>query len=468
MDIHPATPEAYQLFHRGAIAFSEVEAAGMRIDLDYLDRTIEETGRRIAALEEKLRGCDEYHLQRKRNGKDTNLTSREQLAAVLFEDQGHECSSWTSGGKTGKKRRPQLDEEALLRIGTKYTKGFLRHEKLSKLHGTYLKGVRREVESDGLLHPFFNLHTVTTYRGSGSDPNFQNIPIRNSDIAKIIRRAFIPRDGHVLVEVDYGQIEVRVACCLSQDEKLTYDTLHGDMHRDMAAECFKLPVEEVTKAIRGTAKGGFVFAEFYGDWYKQCTRNLWDAIERRNLVTEAGVPLGDHLAAQGFAERGDCNRKQKEPRAGTFEAHIKAVEDRFWNDRFSVYNDTRKRWVEEYRERGYIDLVTGFRCHGPMRRNQVMNYHIQGPAFHCLMWSLTTLNVELKRRRMGTKIILQIHDSIVADVPLAEVDDYLVLVNEISTTRLRAAWDWITVPFTIEAELATTNWYDKQPVEIPV
>ena len=453
--------DGYNLMQRGALALAEVEANGVRIDVPYLDRTIARTTARIAHLEDKLRGCEEYRLQRKRFGPDTSLTSRDQLGAVLFNDMGFEPLSRTATG------RPQLDERFLETVGSRYSKGFLLLMRLSTLLNTFLTGVRREVEGE-YLHCFFGLHGVRSYRGQSDSPNLQNIPVRDPVQGKAIRRAFIPRPGNAIIETDYSSLEVMVACALSGDAKLTYDATEGDMHRDMAAECYCLPKDAVGKGIRYEAKSGFVFAQFYGDWYKQCTRNLWDAIERRNLVTEAGVPLGDHLAAQGFAERGDCNRKQKEPRAGTFEAHIKAVEDRFWNDRFSVYNDTRKRWVEEYRERGYIDLVTGFRCHGPMRRNQVMNYHIQGPAFHCLMWSLTTLNAELKRRRMGTKIILQIHDSIVADVPLAEVDDYLVLVNEISTTRLRAAWDWVTVPFTIEAELATTNWYDKQPVEIPV
>ena len=452
--------DGYNLLHRGAIALSEMEANGMRIDVPYLDKAIKQTAARIQNLEKKLRGCEEYKLQRRRYGLKTNLIARDQLGAVLFDDLGHEPLSHTPTGK------PQMNEVVLERIGTKYTKGFLRLEKLNKLHGTYLLGVRREVEGE-FVHCFFGLHLVRSFRGQSNEPNLQNIPTRDPIQGKIIRRAFIPRKNHVIIEIDYSSIEVMVACILSGDPKLTFDATEGDMHRDMAAECYKLKTENVTKDVRQNTKGGFVFAEFYGDWYKQVTKNLWDGIRRHQLMTVEGRCLYAHLAEKGMSRRGECD-SNKDALSGTFEAHIKAVEDRFWNMRFKVYNAKRRAWVDEYKRKGFIDIVTGFRCNGPMSKNQVMNYYIQGPAFHCLLWSLTPLQTEIKRRRMGTKLISQIHDSIIADVPLGEVDDYLRLANDITTRRLAEAWDWITVQFKIEAEMTATNWYEKESVEIPV
>jgi len=451
--------DGYNLLHQGAIALAEVEANGMRIDIAYLDNAIEQTAARIKRLEEKLRGCEEYRLQRRRFGQRTNLTSRDQLAAVLFQDLDFTPSSLTATG------RAQLDETMLERVGTQYAKGFLRMEKLSKLHGTYLLGVRREVDGE-FLHAFFGLHLVRSYRGQSDSPNLQNIPRHDPIQGKIIRRAFIPRPGHAIVEIDYSSLEVMVACALSGDRKLTFDATEGDMHRDMAAECYCIDQDEVTKVLRQEAKGGFVFAQFYGDWYKACAKNLWGAAERQGLATVKGTPILNHLASQGIEKLGECHPK-KDPVAGTFEAHIKAVEGRFWGKRFKVYHAKRREWVDEYKQQGFIDTVTGFRCQGPMSRNQVMNYHIQGPAFHCLLWGLVTLQREIKRRGMGAKITGQIHDSILADVPLTEVDDYLVLTREITTQCIREAWDWITVPFEIEAEVATTNWHEKEVVEIP-
>jgi len=452
--------DGYNLLQRGAIALAEVEANGMRIDVPYLDKAIADTATRIKNIEEKLRCCEEYKLQRRRYGQNTNLTSRDQLSAVLFEDMEYEPLTTTATDK------PQLDETALEHVGTKYTKGFLRLEKLKKLHGTYLLGVRREVEGE-YLHSFFGLHLVRSYRGQSDSPNVQNMPIRDPIQGKIIRQAFIPDDGCVIVEFDYSSLEVMVACALSGDPKLTYDAIEGDMHRDMAAECFMLDQSNVAKGTRQCTKGGFVFAEFYGDWWKKVAKNLWDGIGRDHLITkENEIPLYDHLAGQGIHNLGECDPRQ-DPVRGTFEHHIKAVEDRFWNERFKVYHAKRKAWIEEYKRLGYMDIVTGFRCMGPMSKNQVMNYRIQGPAFHCLLWALIELIGAMKRKCMGTKIIGQIHDSVIANVPLEEVDDYLYLANDIATNKLRAAWDWITVPLEVEAEMATTNWYEKKEVEIP-
>lgn len=451
--------DGYNLLHKGVIALAEIEANGMRIDVPYLDKVITKTANRIQHLEGKLRGCDEYKLQRRRYGQKVKIASRDQLGSVLFKDLGHEPMEKT---KTG---RAQLDETMLERIGSKYAKGFLRLEKLKKLHGTYLLGVRRATEGE-YVHGFFNLHLVRSYRGQSNDPNMQNMPIRDDIQGKVIRRAFIPREGHALIEVDYSSIEVMVACALSGDPKLTFDATMGDMHRDMAAECYFLAQTAVTKAVRQATKGSFVFAEFYGDWYKQITKNLWDGMDRYGLTHADGTPLQDHLKAQGVKGRGECD-PDKSPRAGTFEHHIKAVEDRFWGERFKVYNDIRKKWVEEYTQQGYIDIATGFRCMGPMTRNQVMNYKIQGPAFQCLLWSLIEIIKEVKRRKMKTKIVGQIHDSIIADVPLNEVDEYLILTKEITTRKLMAHWAWLTVPFEIEAEIAYTNWHEKRTIKIP-
>lgn len=452
-----ATPAAYELLHEGALAFSVIENNGMRIDIAYLDKTIEETGQRIARIEQKLKGMDEYGLQRKRYGQQTNLTSRDQLATVLFGDMGLPEPKKTRTG------RYQLDADALLATGLNYCKGLVKLEKLNKLLGTYLTGVRREVEDDGLLHPGFNLHTVQTYRGSSSDPNFQNIPIRDKEIGELIRKAFVPRDGHVLVEADFGGHEVRVACNLSKDPKLIHDTLEGDMHRDMAAECFMLEQSDVSKPIRGAVKGGFVFAEFYGDWYKSVAQNLWAAIGE---YTVAGAILEDHLNAMGITELGDCDPNQK-PTKGTFEHHIAKVEDRFWNERFKVYRDWRTMRVKQYKSKGWFELPTGFVCSGVYAKNQVLNYPIQGAAFHCLLWTLIQLIKEMRKKKMKSVVVGQIHDSVVADVHRAEVDDYVEMVTRIAQQDIMREWKWITVPLVIEAEVAEDNWFNKAPYQKP-
>lgn len=437
------------------MALAQVEANGFRVDVPYLREAMHTTKARIRRLENKLRGCKEYHLQRRRYGQDCSLGSRDQLAAVLYGDMGYTPGALTSTGK------PQLDETALDRVGSKYARGFLRLEKLNKLYGTYLQGLWREVEGDR-VHAFFGLHLVRSFRGQSDGPNMQNQPVRDPVQGDIIRRCFIPSPGHAIVEQDYSSLEVMVACALSGDKKLMYDATEGDMHRDMAAECFMLDPGQVTKATRQATKGDYVFSQFYGDWYMACARNLWDDVQRQKLATVDGVGLYEHLASKGITELGATT--SRDPRAGTFAAHIKKVEDRFWNQRFRTYHAWRQKQVADYYANGgYIDLVTGFRCRGPMEKNQIINYPIQGPAFHCTLWSLTQLVREIRRRRMGAKVVCQIHDSIVADVPLDEVPTYVELCREIMCERIREHWRWITVPLEAEAEVATTCWADKGP-----
>ena len=462
----PATTEAYRLLHEGALAFSVIEAAGMRIDVGYLDRTIIETEQRIAAIEAKLKGMDEYNLQRRRYGTETNLTSRDQLAAVLFEDMGLPCEKRT---KTG---RPQLDEEALLKTGLSYCRGLLKLEKLNKLNGTYLHGLRREVEADGYVHTSYNLASgaynddtkggARSYRGSCSDPNLQNVPVRNKEIGKLIRQAFIPRDGHVLVEADFGGHEVRVACNVCKDPVLIHDAVEGDMHRDWAAKCWGIEEDEVTKDIRFYGKNGFVFPQFYGDFHKQIAPILW---EQRGLETKGGRNLEDHLnMAMGITELGDCSFGQDAVQ-GTFEHQIKQVEHEFWNDRYVGYRDWRKMRLRQYKSQGWFDMPTGFVCSGVYAKNQVLNYPIQGAAFHCLLWTVIQLVKEMRRKKMRSVVIGEVHDSVVADVHRSELDDYVEMIERIAVKDIMEAWSWITVPLVIEADVAENNWWNKVPYQ---
>lgn len=457
----PATPDAYRLLHEGSIVLATMEANGMRVDVDYLDRAIVDTEAAIAKWEGRLRSCEEYRLQQRRYGSAVNLTSRDQLATVLFQDMGYESTSITATG------RAKLDGEALERVGTRYTKGFIELEKLNKALGTYLRGIRSLVDWDGMLRPFFNLNTVQTYRSSSDNPNFQNIPIRDPFVASLVRRAFIPRDGHQIIEIDLSGAEVRVAACYHRDPTMLAYIADPtkDMHRDMADQCYMLG-GKVPKPCRQAAKGGFVFAAFYGDWYKSICQNLWNEIGKRDLQTADGCHLYDHLAALGVVRLGDCDPR-RDPEPETFEAHIKAVEADFWGNRFAVYDQWRKQWYADYLRTGGFSMLTGFRVEGVFRRNEVINAPVQGSSFHCLLWSLVQLQKAIEREDKATKLIGQIHDSIVADVPTDEREWYLATTHRILTVDLPRAWNWLIVPIEVEAEAAPpgASWYEKQKVD---
>lgn len=458
MDVKLATPEAVKLFHDGAIALSIVESAGFRVDTEYLNRTIEQTDQQIKQLESDLRKDETFQVWRRRFRDRTNLGSRDQLGKVVFDVLKYERKQDVSNN----------DEAAFDHIDLPFVRDYMHLEKIKRANGTFLKGIYREVV-DGYLYPNYNLNIPTTFRSSADNPNSQNWPIRNKEISELIRRCFIARDGHVLVEIDFSGIEVRVAACYNHDPNLIsyIKDPSKDMHRDMAAQVYKVPVEQVSKDARYCAKNKFVFPQFYGSFYVDCAKHLWSAIDSMKLQTVAGEDIKELLAGKGITALGECDYKQPAIQ-GTFEHHVKRVEEHFWNKRFAVYKAWKQKWYDLYLKRGWFEMKTGFVCSGIHKRNDVINYPVQGAAFHCLLWSLIRMVKWLTRHKMRSKIVGQIHDSIIADVHLDELDDFLAKASEVMTVDLPATWKWIIVPIEVEAEVAPEggSWHDKRKVEL--
>jgi len=440
----PTTEQAYKLFHDGARALAQIEANGMKIDVERLDKTIEKTTAKIEELEEQLKATDVWGRWKKKFGTKTSLGSRPQLAQVL-DDLGQHIGIKTETG------RLRMDEATLAEIAQKepFVKDFLRLEKLKKLRSTYLLGVRREVV-DGYLHPVFNLHLVKTYRSSSDSPNFQNIPIRDEEIGRLIRSCFIPRKNHVLVLVDYSALEFKIAACHWSDKSMI--AYAGDpsldIHRDMAAECFLL--EEVPKSARFYAKNQFVFPQLYGSYYVACARNLWKVVGI--LKTADGIDMHEHLDSKGVG------------RADLFEEHIRRVEKRF-HKRFPQWAERKEKWWERYQRRGRFRMMTGFECAGVFTRNELYNWPIQGPAFHLLLWSLVQMQKWLVRNKMKSRIIGQIHDEIVGDVHKDELVDYITKIKQVMTEDVKGVFPWLVVPMEVEIEIAKKNWFEKEEID---
>jgi DNA polymerase-1 len=450
--------DAYQLIHEGAMALARVEAAGFRVDEDYLGRAITKTAKKIAALEERLKDSDTFTKWQRKFGSRTKLGNKQQLGSVMFDVLGHKRQ----------KDNHKNDEGAFSHLDDKFVQNYFEIEKLKKAKSTYLLGIQRECE-DGYVHAFMNLNTARSFRSSIDKPSLQNMPVRNDEMARIIRQSFIARDGHCIAEIDFSGIEVCGSACYNHDPVLIsyIKDKTKDMHRDMASQCYKLDAKQVGKKIRYCAKNMYVFPEFYGSYYVDCSRNLWDAIDKLHLVTEDGHPLKEWLAKQGIKSLGKCDPEQK-PRPGTFEHHIAKVEKDFWENRFSVYADWKKSWYKRYLERGYIDLLTGFRVAGVYRRNEIINIPIQGVSFHFLLWCLIQAVKWLEKKKMRSVIVCQIHDSIIADVHLDELEEFLAKIKEIMTVDLPRHWRWINVPLSVEAEVAPEggSWYDKEKVDL--
>lgn len=456
------TEDAYQLLHDGTLVLADIERNGICIDTKVLQHNIDKVGRKIAHQEELLKEDPVWAEWRKRFGRDAKMTSRDQLAKILTTMHP---DAWGEEDRTAT-GKPRMDEETLSRIEIPFVQNFVKLQKLHKARSTYLIGIQRETV-DGLLHPMFGLANAITYRSSSELPNFQNIPVRLPWVAELVRSCFIPRPGNRLMEIDFKGLEVCVSPCYNKDPKLiayvSDDKL--DMHRDMAAEIFKCTIEQITKEARYAAKNGFVFPEFYGDYFVNCAKNIWGLIQKTNIKTASGTPMFEHLQQQGIRRLGACN-KDTNPLPGTFEWHLKEVERAFWYDRFPVYTQWKKDWFNEYEARGFIEMYTGFIVRGFYTRNQIINSPVQGSAFHCLLWCLIRLQRWLVRHKKRTLIVGQIHDSMLLDYPPEEEEELVQIVLRILTEQLPQAWQWIIVPLKVEIESVPEggSWYDKRKV----
>lgn len=447
----PTTKDAYNLLHEGILALSDIENKGIHIDVDYCKKQITYMERKIKRLLDSLDKTDEIKIWRKTYGNKFKIDSNQQLAHVLFEVMDHVSDDKTESGMNS------VAGESLNKLKIPMVKDLIQYRKYMKAKNTYLQNFLDEVGDGHILHPFFSLHTARTYRSSSSNPNWQNIPVRDPEIKKIVRRAIIARPNHHIVEIDFVGAEVRVSASLNGDPQLLkyINDPTTDMHRDICQECYILGDDEWTKQTRYQGKSSFVFPQFYGDYYKNCAKHLWDAIETDNLVTVQKVPLKEHLQNKGIGSY------------LSFEKHIRKIEDNFWNNRFKVYTQWKKKRVREYERDGHFDLITGFRCTGLMRRNEILNYQIQGPAFHCLLWCLIQAHKILLKKGLRSCIIGQIHDSLLIDIHHNELEEVIQICKQVMSTDLNNHYKWLKVLMEIEIEASPINgsWYEKNVME---
>jgi len=454
----------YELMHKGVLAMSRAEQQGMRIDLKYIKKKKKALTNKINQLEEELLQTNFIRHWKRVFGTKFNINSDHQLEHILYKVKKIKPPKETVSGAGS------TDEETLLTLDIPELKDLIQVRKYQKLRDTYLENFERE-QVNGYMHPFFNLHTVTTYRSSSSNPNFQNIPKRDKESRQLIRRAIYPRPGHQLLEIDFKGIEVSVAACYHKDPTMIAYLLDktSDMHGDMAQQIFKLKEFNVKEPehdyIRSATKNGFVFPQFYGDYYSNCAESLrkWAGLPRGKWKMDQGVflpdnePISNHLIGKGIKDY------------KTFEEHLKDVEHDFWNNRFKVYKQWKEKWLKAYQRRGYFDMLTGFRCSGVMGKNKVINYPVQGSAFHCLLWSFIKTDEVMIEEGWDTKLIGQIHDALLFDVNPEELEHVTKVVKEITTVKLAKHWDWIIVPMGVDAELCGVDqsWATKEKYKLP-
>ncbi len=386
-----------------------VERNGVKINSEFLEAMSKSLGKKLKGLEAKV-----HHLA----GVEFNLQSPTQLKEILFERLKLE----TKGiGKTKTGLSTAASELEKMKELHPIIPLMVEFRELAKLKNTYLDTLPTLVNPEtGRVHTSFNQTIAATGRLSSVDPNLQNIPIR-TELGNEIRKAFIADRGNRLISVDYSQIELRVIASIANDPAMIETFARGeDIHTTTAAAIHELPVSEITKELRRTAK-----------------------------AVNFGVIYG--LGPVGLAEQQGISRdKAKEFIAKYFAAYPKVRE-----------------WIDEMkrlaREQGYVETLFGRRRYLPeiaspnhMLQAQAeriaVNMPIQGTAADLMKLAMLKVADELPKKFPKAKMLLQVHDELVLEAPAAEAEAVGKLVSElmVGVAKLR-------VPITAEVEVGM-NW----------
>ncbi len=405
----PALAELYRDIELPVLqVLFDMERTGVLIDPFLLASHSEELGRRLVELEGRA-----HELA----GQPFNLGSPKQLGEILFDKLGLPPVKKTATGK------PSTDEEVLTQLADDYPlpKLLLEHRSLAKLKSTYADKLPRMVNPrTGRVHTSFSQAVAVTGRLASSEPNLQNIPIRTEE-GRRIRAAFIAPKGHVIVSADYSQIELRIMAHLSKDERLLEAFAKGeDVHRATAGEVFGVPPAEVTSEQRRYAKV-INFGLIYG-------------MSAHGLAKNLGI---ERAAAQG------------------------------WIDRYFARYPGVARYMEETkaaaRAQGYVETVFGRRLYLPdIRAQQVgrrqgaeraaINAPMQGTAADLIKKAMIATHAWLAGSDLQSRLILQVHDELVLEVPVAELDQ----VRD-TLPRLMGEVAELSVPLLVEVG-AGANW----------
>ncbi len=423
--LEPFQKEGFDLLMESSLALTETTQYGCILNVERFHEVVGELEKKMDDAARAVMESDEVKLW----DKDTefNFNSPRQIGHLLYDILGIKPPFFTETGA------PSTDAEALEKIKIPLVEKILTYRKYMKLLKTYIR--QYSVESvDGLIHAWFHLHKVDTFRSSSAAPNIQNLPKRDDEAKTLITSLIRPRRGHRIISYDYKSLEVLINACHSGDKNLIAyaSDPSKDMHRDSAADIFMLDPNAVPKPVRSAIKGAFVFASFYGSYYKQTAPDCWEVAKANGLLP--------HLA-----EKGITTYEQ-------FEERVRIAEEIMWTERFPTHDAWRKEQWKKYQRDGYLDSLTGFRLYGPMSRNNSFNGVVQGDAYHILQWGYNQVLRELKERGMETRPWAEIHDAADFDVAPEEEDILDSLVYKYFIVEVKKKWPWIVVNLQVEKE----------------
>jgi DNA polymerase-1 len=394
----------YDLYNNIELPLVEVLASmeyiGIRTDGDYLRTLSEYFNSELTVTTKQIFDFA---------GESFNINSPKQLGEILFEklklpSKGNGSTSVDILEKL--KDYPIVDK-------------VLYYRTLSKLNSTYAQGLLSKIDSDGRIHSNFKQTVTATGRISSTEPNLQNIPIR-TEIGRRLRKAFIPNEGYTLLSGDYSQIELRVLSHIAQDKNMINAFNHdADIHTITASEVFKTPIDKVTKAQRQAAKA---------------------------------VNFGIIYGISDFSLAKDINVSVKEA-------------SKYINDYLDFYSGIRSYMteiVQQAKTDGFVTTIYGRRRYLPelnspkfsvreFGKRVALNAPIQGSAADIIKIAMVNIYNALKVGKYRSRLILQVHDELIIETHLDEVDSVKELLIKYMTDHFR-----LSVPLKIDFSIGNS------------
>ncbi len=391
---------------------ADMEEAGILVDVPFFKRFADELQQKIADLE--MRVYQEA-------GMPFNINSTQQLSRVLFEtlrlappDRGKKTSAGTYS--------TSADVLETLRGEHPIVDMILEYRELTKLKSTYIDALPQQVNpATGRIHTSYNQTGSVTGRIASSDPNLQNIPIR-TEMGKRVREGFIASPDHVLLSVDYSQIELRIVAHMAKDETMLAAFRAGqDIHATTAAAVFNTPLEQVTKEQRRNAKA-INFGLIYG------------------------------MGSFGLSRSTDFTLAEAENFIKTYFAQFPGVKS---------YLDGIRR---EAAQKGYVETLLGRRRYFPnlagqtnmnlrqREEREAINAPIQGTAADIIKKAMLRIPDALAAKKLNAKMLLQVHDELLLECPKSQLDETVKLVQ----SEMENAYQ-LSIPLETEARVGE-NW----------
>ncbi len=392
-----------------AAVLADMENTGIKVNGEYLTEIENELKTQMEQLEENI-----YEDA----GSKFNIMSPAQLAKVLFEDLAIKYP------KRVKDNKYSTSKDILDKIVDVHpiVGKVLEYRTLSKLYTNYAVGLKSEIREDGRIHTIFTQTLTRTGRLSSISPNLQNIPAR-AEYSRLIRKAFVPDENSVLLSSDYSQVELRIFAHMSNATNLIQAFIDDeDIHAKTASDIFKVPMNEVTKDMRRSAKA-VNFGILYG-------------ISSFGLSEDLGI---DIATAKKFID----NYLDTYPGISEYMENKKAEAYKYG---YVTTLMNRKRVIEELNNKNYMIRSSGERM--------ALNTPIQGTAADILKKAMVEIYAEFNKRNLKSKMLIQVHDELVFNVVNDELEEVKSIVKDIMENTFK-----LNVPLKVDIEVGN-NWYE--------